>query len=191
MHLGFFMKQFWSDEKCKCGCGEPLGLISKSTHYRMKNGIKSAGWIRGHSSKGERNVNWNNRRATSAQGYAMVWAPNHPNARQGGWILEHRLAMSNKIGRPLLETEIVHHVDENKLNNDPDNLEIMTRSNHHAEHDPNAYRRKKRIPKVCVACGISFIKEQACNHNRSKFCSKACRNAAGPQHPRRKADLPL
>lgn len=47
---------------------------------------------------------------------------------------EHRRVAEEKIGRPLRPGEIVHHIDGNKRNNDPDNLEIMTQSEHIKEH---------------------------------------------------------
>ena len=35
----------------------------------------------------------------------------------------HRYVMECKLGRKLKSNEIVHHIDEDKLNNEPDNLE--------------------------------------------------------------------
>lgn len=43
---------------------------------------------------------------------------------------EHRVVAEQKIGRPLRSDEHVHHIDGNKHNNHPDNLEVMTRSEH-------------------------------------------------------------
>jgi hypothetical protein len=40
------------------------------------------------------------------------------------WILEHRLVMEKKFGRPLYSDENIHHIDGNKLNNAPENLEL-------------------------------------------------------------------
>ena len=39
----------------------------------------------------------------------------------------HRLVMEAKIGRPLLESEIVHHRDGDRHNNKPTNLELCVR----------------------------------------------------------------
>jgi hypothetical protein len=43
---------------------------------------------------------------------------------------EHRVIAERKLKRPLRPGEIVHHKDHNKRNNNPDNLEVMTQSEH-------------------------------------------------------------
>ena len=57
----------------------------------------------------------------------------------------HRVVMEKKIGRQLLPGEIVHHRDGNKLNNSPDNLELMTQSDHVREHISEMLQRRKEI----------------------------------------------
>jgi len=51
---------------------------------------------------------------------------NHPNAQQGGAIFEHIAVMVEKIGRPLLEHETVHHKNGIRDDNRPENLELWS-----------------------------------------------------------------
>ena len=46
----------------------------------------------------------------------------------------HRIVAAEKLGRPLLKGEVVHHKDENKLNNHPDNLQVFASQAEHARH---------------------------------------------------------
>lgn len=52
----------------------------------------------------------------------------------GKAILEHRYVMEQHLGRPLKSSELVHHRDGNKLNNDLSNLELTDRSAHPKQH---------------------------------------------------------
>lgn len=47
---------------------------------------------------------------------------------------EHRVVAEHKLGRPLLPKEVVHHLDEDKHNNSPDNLAVMSQGRHMREH---------------------------------------------------------
>jgi hypothetical protein len=37
----------------------------------------------------------------------------------------HRIIAEQKLGRPLTDKEVVHHIDGNKLNNHPDNIQVL------------------------------------------------------------------
>ena len=46
----------------------------------------------------------------------------------------HRTLMEKHIGRKLLPTEIVHHINFDKLDNRIENLQIVSRSEHNKIH---------------------------------------------------------
>lgn len=50
------------------------------------------------------------------------------------YVYEHRLVMAEMLGRWLTIEDVVHHIDEDKGNNDPSNLELKDRSSHMREH---------------------------------------------------------
>lgn len=54
----------------------------------------------------------------------------------------HVLKMESRLGRPLREDECVHHIDGDTLNNEDNNLALVTRSGHTRLH-----QREKRIAK--------------------------------------------
>lgn len=83
--------------------------------------------------KGEKSSNWQGGRYVIKSGYVRIYAPDHPDAKNGS-VFEHRLVMEQKLGRYLERNEIVHHIDGNKQNNHPDNLELKTNGEHITDH---------------------------------------------------------
>jgi hypothetical protein len=74
---------------------------------------------------------------------------------------EHRVVAEQKLGRALVPGEIVHHIDGNRHNNAPENLEVMTQSQHARLHST-----KNRICSV-PGCGRKHAAKGLCmNHWR-------------------------
>lgn len=113
-------------------------------HYRQHPG----GMARYH--KGKHHPRWKGGRTIDKNGYVLVHCPDHPRARTTGYVLEHRLAMERQLGRLLEDTEVVHHIDGNRSNNDPSNLEVFASNADHLRHEltgvPCPARGRKRMP---------------------------------------------
>lgn len=80
---------------------------------------------------GEKNSTWKGG-VIKMSGRYLVLKPNHSNARKNGYILRYRLVMSQIIGRPLFAKEVVHHIDGNYANDDPNNLMLFPTESAHA-----------------------------------------------------------
>ena len=61
----------------------------------------------------------------------------------------HDLLMEQLLGRPLKPSEVVHHIDGNKRNNSPENLQLLERAEHSRLHasgrpqSPETLRRQR------------------------------------------------
>tara|TARA_Y100000310_G_scaffold325198_2_gene388329 strand:- start:8705 stop:9163 length:459 start_codon:yes stop_codon:yes gene_type:complete len=111
-HLNLDKGQWRNKINCTSNCRSNQNYVKKgytsgANHYNWKGGVQYS------------------------CGYKSLLRPNHPDANKRGYIAEHRLVMEKKLGRRLLPTEDVHHLDFSKTNNEPDNLHLF---NNRAEH---------------------------------------------------------
>lgn len=67
-------------------------------------------------------------------GYVYELCPAHPKANPFGFVPQHRLVVERQLGRYLLSSEQVHHIDMDPLNNSPENLQLLSRKEHMAIH---------------------------------------------------------
>ena len=95
-------------------------------------------------------------------GYAWIFF-------DGGHQLLHRYVMEVKLGRKLLPDEIVHHKDEDSLNNHPDNLELTSNAIHSAEHT----RGQTRTPETKAKMRLSQLGRKHSDVTREKMRQSA------------------
>lgn len=103
-------------------------LYCSETCARRKTGAESNGWKGGLT--------------LSSCGYWCVYAPDHPHA-VNGYAKRATLVLEDKIGRYLERGEIAHHVNGNRQDDIPENLEPMTVEQHNEHH--GALTRKPRL----------------------------------------------
>jgi hypothetical protein len=126
--------------------GWRLGRIAKAldcSKQTVLNRMREAGIPSHpkHSAPGENNGAWKGGRYFDADGYVLVYAPDHPHASKQGRVREHRLVMEQVLGRYLEPGEVVDHIDGNRAHNDPSNLRVFPRNAAHL-----AATLKGRIP---------------------------------------------
>ena len=90
--------------------------------------------------RGAKAPNWNGGRHMH-NGYIEIYAPKHPHKNKRNCIYEHQKVMEDYLGRYLEKGEVVHHKDLCKTNNNIENLQLLTMSDHSKLH---AKLRKER-----------------------------------------------
>lgn len=116
---------------------------------------------------GEANPNWKGGRSIASNGYVLIRVGRrHHLADVRGYAYEHRLVAEKKLGRRLEPGEIPHHINGNKQDNRPENLEVLPSRHHHGrEHSRRKTLRAPDEPNpvvICACgCGVSFHKFDA------------------------------
>ena len=123
-------------------CNNILEYISYGSYYmanKNNSSCRSCGAIKqGKAISGANNTfygklgkdssNWKGGVISHSSGYKTIYQG--PNKR---YKLEHRVIFEKYLGRELLLTEVVHHEDENKVNNDIENLILFNNNGDHGK----------------------------------------------------------
>jgi len=163
---------------CLCGCGEPVAVAKKTQRKYGHIAGQPVRFRPGHNQRTPeararvsafrpgrfvtpegrmRQAAANARpgaRVIDKEGYVLVKMHGHPLADYKGYVREHRLVMSLRIGRLLRPEERPHHVDGDKQNNDPGNLWLFpnqTAHGHWHEIEKNGRELSLFMPAVPLA----------------------------------------
>lgn len=82
------------------------------------------------------------------RGYVLVYIPSHPNATKDGYVFEHILAYE-KANDCIVDRSkyVVHHINEIKSDNRPENLRLMTKSEHMSYHAKIRHEKRRSLCK--------------------------------------------
>jgi len=130
----------YEEEKMSCQeIADVVGGITRQGIWKIlkRNGIKTR-------SKEDAIFYENGNRCKISQGYFWIHKPDHPRSN-GGYVKRCVLSLENKLGKHLNDGEFPHHIDGNRLNDSPENLEPVTRSSHFTIHLLNNLRDFKFI----------------------------------------------
>jgi hypothetical protein len=123
-------------------------------------------------------------------GYAVIYFPGHPKAMKSknwnGYVYEHIVLAEHAIKRSLLHHEVVHHLDQNKSNNRPENLLVLESSQHAKLHNwlkkcKISFFPSNKKETRCMLCQTILLTKQ------KEFCSKKC---SGIYLSKRKVAMP-
>lgn len=104
---------------------------------------------------GPENHQWKGGRVIASSGYVLIRVGvDHPMADVRGYAYEHRVQAQASTGRALRDDEHVHHINGNKSDNRPENLEVVTAAEHCLRHrTAGVHRRLPGEANPTVACG--------------------------------------
>jgi hypothetical protein len=118
---------------------------------------------------------WKGGRVVDPRGYILLRRPEHPRADIRGYVYEHIVVAEKMLGRPILDTEEVHHRNENKSDNSATNLYVAGNHAEHALHHRSSQGpwRAVRLPgepnpmiECACGCGALFLKYDKVNRER-------------------------
>lgn len=120
-------------------------ICKKRVEKILRDGLNALHCDRDCYNKTRKNIKRGNyKRKIISKKYVYIYNPEHPHATgtRKLYVAEHRLIMEKYLNRYLNKGEIVHHKNENTMDNRIENLELMTASKHISFHKRKARRDK-------------------------------------------------
>lgn len=101
---------------------------------------------------------WQGGRYVDKSGYVHLWQRGTRKLRR-----EHRVVMEAVLGRPLDDTEHVHHRNHDTSDNRPENLEILTPTAHARLHNSERVYKTgwSKTHDCCIECGTTEREHRA------------------------------
>jgi hypothetical protein len=119
---------------------------------------------------------WKIQKIISKGDYNYAVVKEHPSCNKSGYVLEHRIVMENYLGRLLNSSEVVHHINGDKKDNNISNLEVMKRTEHSRMHMLQTGRVVLELQ--CPECNTVFERNRNNTHvvknGTVSFCSRSC-----------------
>lgn len=128
---------------CNCDCGSEKLALGKTL---LSGKTRSCGCL--HRESSMRNIPKTTKplssERTTRSGYIEI-------KTERGYVRKHIHVMECHLGRRLTKDEVVHHIDQDKRNNDLSNLQLMTNAEHTALHNRLDPVSKETCRKIAIA----------------------------------------
>lgn len=122
-------KKSYNGKYCrKCfqlGERNPCKSHSKKIREKISKSMKGI-------NAGEKNPYWKGGKTKDGHGYIYIRNFNHPYTTKRGYIKRSRLIMEKILNRYLLPEEIIHHKNEIKNDDRPENLQLFSSKGKHS-----------------------------------------------------------
>jgi len=148
--------------KCQCGCKNEISIRVRygGTLQRFKSGHNPG------FPTGDKHWNWTGGRTIDKRGYVLI-------RKNGKRVKEHRVIYEEYYKCCLLSWAIIHHINDIKTDNRPENLEAMRQKQHVLLHHIKIM--SDRFCYICKSETTYITKNGTPSWNKSKlgyFCMK-------------------
>lgn len=121
--------------------------LTKETDERVKKASEQNSGTNHpfYGKKGKDSPCWKKGRCYNSNGYVMIYCPEHPFKFTDLYVYEHRLVAEKHLGRYLTPEERIHHINDIKDDNRPENLYYFPNQKEHAIFHQHKYQLVSNI----------------------------------------------